>query len=102
MFNCYAKFKQIKVNDNIIETTDRYIYLGQLVKPDYSHLEEVKKRTQTEWSAFGKLNDSMKSNMPICLKRVFDQCILPSMTYDAGTWSMEKKWKTNLEQHKEA
>ena len=67
-FNSYTKVKQIKVNDDIIETTDRYIYLGQLVITDYSHLEEVKRRTQTGWSAFGKLNDIMKSNMPICLK----------------------------------
>ena len=61
MFNSYAKVKQIKVNDDIIETTDRYIYLGQLVKTDYSHLEEVKRRTQTGWSAFGKFNDIIKS-----------------------------------------
>ena len=68
MFNSYVKVKQIKVNDDIIETTDRYIYQGQLEKKtDYSHLEEVKRRTQTGWSAFGKMNDIMKSNMSICL-----------------------------------
>ena len=27
MFNSYAKVKQIKVNDDITETTDRYIYV---------------------------------------------------------------------------
>ena len=99
MFNIYAKVKQIKVDD-IIETTDRYIYLGQLVKTDNSHLEEVKRRTQTGWSAFGKCIDI---NMLICLKyRVFDQCILPSMTYGAETLAMTKKCNKNLEQHREA
>ena len=75
----------------MIETTDRYIYLGQLVKTDDTHLEEVKRRTQTGWSALGKFNDIMKNNMPVCMKRrVFDQCILPSMTYGAETWTMTK------------
>ena len=40
MSNSYAKAKQIKVNDDNIETTD--MYLGQFVKTDYSHLEKLK------------------------------------------------------------
>ena len=58
---------------------------------------------RTRWSAFGKFNDIMKSNMSICMKhRVFDQCILPSMTYGTETWAMKKIWNKNIEQYKEA
>ena len=86
MFNSYTKVKQIKANDDIIETTDRYVYLRQLVKTDYNRLEEVKRRPQTGRSAFSKLDDIMKSNMSIYVKRrVFDHCILPSWCRDLGS-----------------
>ena len=50
--------------------------------------KEVKRRTQIGWSNFGKLNDIMKSNMPICLKRrICDQCMIPSMIY-GETWAV--------------
>ena len=44
------------------------------------------------WSAFGKQNKILKGKMPLCLKRkVFDQCILPVMTYGCETWSLNTK-----------
>ena len=39
----------------------------------------------------------MKSNLPLCLKKkVFNQCILPTMSYAAETWTLSKIIKSKL------
>ena len=60
-------------------------------------LEEVKRRSRAGWNAFGNFNDIMKSNIPICLKRkVFNQCVIPAMTYGSETWAVTKKMEQKL------
>ncbi|KAI8420615.1 hypothetical protein MSG28_007859 [Choristoneura fumiferana] len=68
------------VGSDVLEVVDHYVYLGQVVQLG---------RIQLGWAAFGKLRDVFSSNIPQCLKtRVFDQCVLPVMTYGAETWSL--------------
>ncbi len=44
------------------------------------------------WSAFGKQNLVMNSNLPLSLKRkVYNQCILPVLTYGSETWRLTKE-----------
>jgi len=39
----------------------------------------------------------MKGTLPTCLKRnVFNQCILPAMTYGAETWTLTTKMEMKL------
>ncbi|CAH2231293.1 jg20612 [Pararge aegeria aegeria] len=46
-------------------------------------------RIQLGWAAFGKLRDIFSSKIPSCLKtKVFEQCVLPVMTYGSETWSL--------------
>ena len=46
---------------------------------------------------FGKNQDILKSKMPICLKRkIYNQCVIPAMTYGCETWKMTKKAKNLL------
>ena len=53
--------------------------------------EELKRRIKLGWSAFGRNGVTLKSNLPLCLKRkVFDQCILPVLTYGSETWTLTK------------
>ncbi len=43
------------------------------------------------WSAFGKQNLVMNSNLPLSLKRkVYNQCILPVLTYGSETCRLTK------------
>ena len=66
---------------------------------DHELMDEVKRRTRAGWSAFGNLNDIMRStcNMPICLKRkVFNQCVLPAMMYGSETWAVTKNMEQKL------
>ena len=47
---------------------------------------------------FERNSDIMNSSMPICLKRkVFDQCILPAITYASETWTLTAKMENKLE-----
>ncbi|PZC76229.1 hypothetical protein B5X24_HaOG204909 [Helicoverpa armigera] len=44
---------------------------------------------QLGWAAFGKLHNVFSYDIPQCLKmKVFNQCVLPAMTYGTETWSL--------------
>ena len=55
-------------------------------------MEEILNRTKLGWRKFGQLDTVLKSNMPFCLKRtLFDQCVLPVLTYTCETWTLNSK-----------
>lgn len=89
MSNKYVSKETININQVSLEHVDSYVYLGQLINTDDTMFEEVKRRTKLAWSAFGRLNYVFKGKLPICLKRkVFNQCVLPVLTYGCETWSL--------------
>ncbi|CAH2268238.1 jg22297 [Pararge aegeria aegeria] len=63
---------------------------GSISKLDRNSFEkEIDRRIQLGWGAFGKLRRVFSSPIPQCLKtKVFDQCVLPVMTYGAETWTL--------------
>ncbi|CAH2235385.1 jg5953 [Pararge aegeria aegeria] len=81
---------QVTVDGSILETVKEYTYLGQIVQLDRNSFEkEIDRRIQLGWGAFGKLRRVFSSPIPQCLKtKVFDQCVLPVMTYGAETWTL--------------
>ena len=92
VLNKFVEMEDVIVDGNKIEVVEEYIYLGQLQSGNKNMFGEINRRTKMGWSAFGKLNSIFKSNMPLCLKRkVFDQCILPVITYGCETWSLNSK-----------
>ena len=64
--------------------------LRQMVTKDHDQIQEMKRRIGQGWSAFCKLDNIMRDkNVPMRLKRkVFNECILPVMTYGCETWSL--------------
>nr|ADI61818.1 endonuclease-reverse transcriptase [Bombyx mori] len=90
MFNCYISPGPIVVKDCPLEAVDEYLYLGQTLQMGKHSLErEIKRRIQLGWAAFGKLRGIFSSHIPQCLKtKVFNQCVLPVMTYGAETWTL--------------
>ena len=55
-------------------------------------MEEILNRSKLGWRRFGKLNTAFNSNMPFCLKRkLFDQCVLPVLTYGCETQMLNYK-----------
>jgi hypothetical protein len=51
--------------------------------------DEVNRRIQLGWTAFGELRQVFSSLTPQSLKtKVFNQCALPVMTYGAEMWTL--------------
>jgi endonuclease/exonuclease/phosphatase family metal-dependent hydrolase len=90
MSNLHVAPIPISIGHFTLEVVDEYIYLGQTVQLGRSNFEkEVNRRIRLGWAAFGRLRHIFSSNIPQCLKtRVFDQCVLPVMTYGTETWSL--------------
>ena len=84
----------LEIENQPIEEVDHYIYLGQRISlHDSSKENEIKRRITLGWQAFGSANAVFKNEKkPIILKqKVYDQCILPTVTYGAETWNLTKK-----------
>lgn len=91
MCNRYAPSFRFKLDGKPIEITESFNYLGHNLHIN-GNLEVEIKRIQLTWTAFGKLNYIFKSNIPLSLKKkVFDQYILPVLTYGSETWTLSKK-----------
>ena len=88
----------VTVNNITLEQVDEYIYLGQRVSLVDRNLDnEIRRRIKVGWQAFGRHSTIMKGNLRICLKKkIFDQCILPTMTYAAETWTLSSKMEKKL------
>jgi hypothetical protein len=83
----------IKVNGKEINRVAEYVYLGQVLTLEKDgQARETRRRIRLGWGAFGKLSKVFKSEMPLNLKRqVYEQCVLPVMTYGAETWTLTKQ-----------
>ncbi|XP_052737833.1 putative uncharacterized transposon-derived protein F52C9.6 isoform X1 [Bicyclus anynana] len=90
MCNAHVSLHPVIVENAALEIVDEYIYLGHMIQLGRSNFEkEVNRRIQLGWAAFGKLRDIFSSEIPQCLKtKVFEQCVLPVMTYGSETWSL--------------
>ena len=78
---------------NTVNFVNDYIYLGQNMS--FNTIEdEVSRRIRLSWAAFGILHNVFNphSNIPQHLKtRVYNQCVLPVLTYGCETWILTKK-----------
>ena len=74
-----------------IEEVSEYTYLGQTVSTTESIDLEIAARIRAAWSGFGRHREIfLDKEMPMCLKRqVFEQCIIPSLTYGCETWPLK-------------
>ena len=61
--------------------------------------QEVSIRIKAGWSVFGKYREIfLDRHLPMSLKRkVFNQCVLPAVTYGCQTWSLTKALVKKLE-----
>ena len=98
MFNTYAAKSRMHIGPYEVESVDEYIYLGQRVSMENDKSEEIKRRITAGWIAFNNYRDILRSKIPMCLKRrVFNQCVLPAMTYGSQTWALTKRMENRLE-----
>ena len=97
MSNRQAVRQPFRLGNEILEQVDEYNYLGQVITAGQNHEKEIRRRISMGWSAFGKHYDIMSSRLPLSLKRlVFNQCVLPVLTYGAETWGLTKLLERKL------
>ena len=92
--------KNIDTTDNIqMKGTEIEKYLGQNIAMENSTKQEDSIRTKAGWSVFGKYRETfLDKHLPMSLKRkVFNQCVLPAITYRCQTWSLTKALVKKLE-----
>lgn len=82
----------IQLEGIALEMVDSYVYLGQRITTEKNGMnDEISRRIRLGWLAFGKLSYILKSSIPNSLKaRLYNQCVLPVMTYGSETWSLTK------------
>lgn len=89
---------EIKINDEVIEYVQVYIYLGQLISQEDCMQKEIERRIANTWKRFWSLSEVMKNkDMPIKQKRkVFNMCILPCLLYGCQTWALTEELSNKL------
>ena len=77
----------IQINGTEIEKVTNYEFLGQTIAMENSTKQEVSIRIKVGWGAFRKYREIFQDrHLPTSLKRkVFNQCVLPAMTYGCQT-----------------
>lgn len=83
----------INIDGTRVEETTSFKYLGHeiTIGRDNQTLE-ISRRIGLAWAAYGNLKYVFKAELPNCLKRkVFDQCVLPVLTYGAETLTLTKR-----------
>jgi hypothetical protein len=98
MFNKFINPIEINIEDYDIENVKSFNYLGQIINIDGGIEEEIKRRIQLAWVAFGKLSNIFRSEIPLNLKKeTYNQCILPVLSYAAETWTLTKKQEQKIQ-----
>ena len=88
---------EIKVDNEILQKVTHYNYLGQHISTSPSIEKVIKRRIRLGWSAFRRASSTFKSNIAMILKRkVYNQCIQPTVTYDLETWNIAKSLSYKL------
>ena len=98
MFNDHVTPTNITVAGTTIDQVDSYIYLGRKLTQNGDLLPEIKRRIALGWSAFGQVDNIMRSKKATMKikRKVFNEYILPVMTYGSETWALSKSMETML------
>ena len=94
-----ATTRPVKIGEEPIEKVPKYTYLGQNTTFQNRTSEEISIRIRNAWFSFGKYKEIFQDEkLPLTLKRkVYDQCILPVMTYGCQTWTLTKQLANKIE-----
>lgn len=93
-----SKYRNISIDNETLQYTDTYTYLGKLIGFDRKLNElEVERRTKNTWNKYWSLGEIFKSNLSINIKtKAMNTCILPCLTYACQTWKFSNKIKNKI------
>lgn len=71
----------IKLQNNVMEYVEKYLYLGQIVGFENKGAE-IERRITNAWKKFWSLKKLFDPNLPAYVRKyIFDASILPILTY---------------------
>jgi hypothetical protein len=82
----------ISLGHEQLQQVNKYIYLGQHFSlQDQTQIGEINRRISAGWAAYTRCKEIFKGKFSIQQKRrVFNQCVIPAMTYGAETWTFHE------------
>ena len=88
----------IVIENHKLEKVENYKYLGQTLRMKDTSREEIMSRIKAGWRSFGMYKDILTdNNIAMSLRRrVYNQCILTTMTYGAETWTTTNELNNKL------
>jgi hypothetical protein len=98
MCNDFCTKHPVIIEGQEIPNVEKFIYLGQEINTKGDFSGEISRRIQLSWAAFNKFKGIFTSKIPLCLKRkLYNQCILPVMTYGCQTWVLTQAQLNRLQ-----
>ena len=96
--NKHVTQRPVIVEGSEIEEVQSNIYLGQRVSlVDTDMGNEINRRIQAGSESSNDHKIFLKSNIPNSLKKkLYNQCVLPAMTYASETWTITKALERRL------
>ena len=88
----------IVIANHKLEKVENYKYLGQTLRMKDTTREEIMSRIKAGWRSFGMYKDILTdNNIAMSLRRkVYNLCILTTMTYGAETWTTTNELNNEL------
>ena len=82
---------RITLQGNVLNTVDKFVYLGSTISSTLSLEEELNSRIGKAATAFGKLRQRALENNKLTTKTkilIYQACVLSSLLYGSETWTL--------------
>ncbi|EYC21713.1 hypothetical protein Y032_0018g3494 [Ancylostoma ceylanicum] len=99
MKNAHCDDFEIKLNNQLVERVEHYVYLGQAIRMDNDLRLELSRRRKAGWTAFSKIDVLLKNkDIPAQTKsQLFHSSVLPALLYGCETWNLTKAEERSLQ-----
>ncbi|KAH7710335.1 endonuclease-reverse transcriptase [Aphelenchoides avenae] len=80
--------QELKLGDETIIRTWKYVYLGQEIRWDHKLDGEITRRQKAAWNAYNNVKDGLKNLTDVKLRaNLFNTTVLPALLYGCETWA---------------
>ena len=91
-----ADIRSMKIE--ILDKTQKAMYLGRILKPTEMQEEELKNRISKAWAKYNTHKaDLTNERLPIELRlRLFNATVTPTMMYGSGSWVLTEQMRNDI------
>ncbi|EYB84421.1 hypothetical protein Y032_0317g2333 [Ancylostoma ceylanicum] len=99
MKNAYCDDFEIKLNNQLVERVEHYVYLGQAIRMDNDLQLELSRQRKAGWIAFSKIDVLLRNkDIPAQTKSQLSHSnVLPALLYGCETWNLTKAEERSLQ-----